>query len=119
MRMRALIRPHSSRTLVELASLRDKCSALAQEVASLTRERGELDARLTESKSEREQITNDLVEAKVELARLREMEVSWCVRRRCVGLRGSCRTDPVCVRAMILETVLCLYDLCPVLSVQF
>ncbi len=69
------MRVRSARLAVELGRSKDQGSALAQEVSQLSRERGELDARLSEFKEDHASLTNELVEAKLELARLREMEV--------------------------------------------
>lgn len=48
-----------------------------QECARLTRERGELDSRLNAVRTEREALTHELVEAKLELAKLKEMEMRY------------------------------------------
>ncbi len=83
----------SARLAVSLGQAKDHSSAQAQEVSRLSRERGELEARVSELRDDHASLTNELVEAKLELARLREMEVRWTrgvgweARREVVGVR--------------------------------
>mmetsp|Transcript_4529 Transcript_4529/g.7685 ORF Transcript_4529/g.7685 Transcript_4529/m.7685 type:complete len:578 (+) Transcript_4529:243-1976(+) len=70
-------REENARMAVDLGCERDAGSLLRQATSALARERGELESRTAELRADREALTHELVDAKLELARLREMEVLY------------------------------------------